>query len=160
MSTIFEMKNYLQIFFLLIFAYTYVGCSTDGDSLENGILGECPELSIGNAEDHYQSNNPYGIDSIYMTGSCINFEVTYSGGCEEHDFDLWWDKSYENILNNEIKSVKTVLYLVHNSNYDLCEARIEETHSFDVNSIRHTNFPEVVIEVFSTDSNYVYQYRY
>lgn len=154
------MKTYLQIILPLFFICTiFIGCSSDNDALSSP-AADCPDLSVGNAEEHYLSNQAYGIDSIYMTNQCMNIAVAYSGGCEDHAFNLWWDEQYETILNDGVKSIKAVLYLVHAHNGDYCEALIRDHYSFDVNSLRHDSFGEVAIEVFSTDSSYLYQYRY
>lgn len=68
------------------------------------------------------------------------FEVAYGGGCETHDFDLYW--------SGEITTNQLTLQLVHDAHDDLCEAYITETRSFELSpifSLYNDAFTEIII---------------
>ena len=105
---------------------------------------------------------PYGIDSIWLEGTCLSFDVAFTGGCEEHDFTLWWNETIRNhvFLNGsyneeapdgniispdsiqnftDINKVPVLtLYLVHNSQEDNCEALVRSSHSFNIDDLQQT----------------------
>ena len=75
-------------------------------------------------------NAPFYIDSFYVDSENLYIDVSYSGGCEEHEFQLIWDA--------EASSRKYNICILHENNDDNCEALITKTLSlskshFDVN---------------------------
>ena len=65
-----------------------------------------------------------------LTGNVLNLSVSYSGGCETHDFVLCWDEMYI-----KTQPMKIELYLSHNANNDTCEAWETETLDYDLTPV-------------------------
>lgn len=170
------------LFFALILI---TACSVEdpAEYLEDQKL-DCRSLDIGPGEDHWEDSVPYGIDSIWLQGTCISFDVAFTGGCEEHDFSLWWNEtisehvfvngSYNpdvtggNIIapdsiqnyTNINKVPVLALYLIHNSKADNCEAFVRSSHSFNIGNLQQSGYPEVLLEIHSTDEIFSYKYRW
>jgi|GEM_PF-2598139 len=83
-----------------------------------------------------KDSDPYFIKSAKIEGVRLEIDVSYSGGCEEHTFDLFWPE-----FANQIYPPKLEVYLSHNANGDLCEAAINETLSIDLSAgkLNYTN---------------------
>jgi hypothetical protein len=69
--------------------------------------------------------------SLTINGDCLDVEVGYSGGCEDHDFTSCWDESFA-----ESDPVQAWLWIDHDAHNDLCEAYIQTTVSFDLTALR------------------------
>lgn len=73
------------------------------------------------AKDYYKLNN------IEIEDGALVLNVSYSGGCEQHFFDLVWKGGfYESI------PPQADLFLVHDANGDGCEALITKSLRFDL----------------------------
>ena len=70
------------------------------------------------------------IDSAAIEGGNLVLNVSYGGGCEEHEFELAWDG-----LVLESLPAQVSLQLYHNSNNDFCEAFLSETLVFDLSEL-------------------------
>ncbi len=78
------------------------------------------------------SNDPkvgdlYSIENIEVVNQDLVIDFSYSGGCEEHEFDLYWDGSY--LKSNPVQAQ---FVLSHNANGDSCKAIKYETLRFDI----------------------------
>lgn len=102
-----------------------------------------PEESDGYSFGNESYNDPYFLDE-----GTLFINVGYSGGCEEHDFDLMWDGSFEDSDNAS-------LYLIHDANNDVCEAYANETLEFDLSAIK-----DAYTEEFDDSSGSVFLYIY
>ncbi len=83
------------------------------------------------------------IKHASIAGDCLTVELSYGGGCSEHDFEL--------VLQPVMcipPSVEVVqLTLLHNANGDACEALITDNLSFDLSSIRINGVDSLQIEL-------------
>lgn len=57
----------------------------------------------------------------------LRIDVSYSGGCKRHNFELYWDGSYQESFPQQVQ-----MKLVHEGNGDPCERLIQETLIFDL----------------------------
>ena len=76
----------------------------------------------------------YGVNELEVIGDELHINITYGGGCEEHEFKLI-------NINSEIpfsgQDINT-LYLSHNSNNDGCFGLIlEHPICFDISDLNH-----------------------
>tara|TARA_X000000950_G_C13848924_1_gene633596 strand:- start:1092 stop:1517 length:426 start_codon:yes stop_codon:yes gene_type:complete len=93
--------------------------------------------------------DPYGINEIYYNNNRVHINVTYGGGCEEHDFLLIKEAT---INNNQSTTVS--LNLSHDAHNDVCLALItEHLLCFDVSEAIE-NIPEedLVLQLIHSDS--------
>ena len=74
----------------------------------------------------------YGVNEIEVFDDELQINVTYGGGCEDHEFKLINVVSPIDGGGQQID----VLYLSHNSNNDVCDALIiEHQLCYDISSL-------------------------
>jgi hypothetical protein len=102
--------------------------------------------------DNYDSlaRDPVYINDVFMDGNCLQIELSYSGGCEDHTIDLalmhpWIDGS-TSIPTFEIK---------HNANGDMCEAYFTKDLRYDLTPLIIDGVDEIVLTAkLATGENY------
>ena len=70
-------------------------------------------------------SDPFLSAETRIAGNCLEATITYSGGCQEHEFALYWNEMWA-----ESMPPQTQIFLYHNSNGDKCRALKNETVSF------------------------------
>lgn len=76
-----------------------------------------------------------------INGDCLDLNLTFGGGCNEHLFDLYWDGSFMKSFPPQVN-----LRLFHDKKGDACKAIVEQKASFDLKPIQ--NGGEVVINLY------------
>ena len=73
----------------------------------------------------------YALNSAAITDDTLNISVSYSGGCEDHQFTLVVSDTF-------LESFPVQLHasLTHNANGDTCEAYPTENYRFDLTPIK------------------------
>ena len=118
------MNNLLYI--LLFVAILFVS------SCEKSSKSSCPNV-IHNVDLIDFPNDLYGVNEVEIVGEQFLINVTFGGGCEDHEFKL--------IVNNESPidggGQQTEMFsLSHNANNDGCYAQITEHQlCFDISNI-------------------------
>jgi len=75
----------------------------------------------------------YGVNEVEVLGEQLLINVTYGGGCEDHNFKLIMNN--ENPIDGGDQQIE-MLYLSHNANNDVCFAQILEHHlCFDISNL-------------------------
>jgi len=77
----------------------------------------------------------YNITNTYIQGDTLEITLQYSGGCEEHEFNLIGTGEFLDLMQAE--PVQTSILLSHNANNDLCEAFITEILFFDLTPLKN-----------------------
>ncbi len=112
---------------------------------------EIPRLSV--TKEDFQKD-AYTFGDISIEEDIIKIDVSYSGGCEKHDFDLIWSGDFMESL-----PVQVSIYLSHDSKGDACEALIMKTLQFDLTPLKESyqnTYEEtgnVVINFYDSDNN-------
>ena len=78
-------------------------------------------------------NDPYQLDSMSIDGDVVNVSISYSGGCQVHDFELLMTPS----AFFESHPRQANLYLRHDDRDDPCDASLSGVLSFDLRPIAH-----------------------
>ncbi|MDG2124832.1 MAG: hypothetical protein P8J87_14100 [Verrucomicrobiales bacterium] len=73
----------------------------------------------------------FSLREVSLEGCKLTIDVTYSGGCREHEFQLFMSPS----VFAESAPVQASLWLQHNGNGDICRALISETLEFDISPV-------------------------
>ncbi|MFA6483170.1 MAG: hypothetical protein WCW62_11365 [Bacteroidales bacterium] len=89
-----------------------------------------------NEWDKY-SMDAFRLDSAFVKDDNLLMRVSYSGGCRDHEFNLW------RLPTNALDPPPIELALSHNSNGDLCEAWITRWLVFSLVPLREKNKHEV-----------------
>ncbi len=111
------MKKQLVIVIIVVLLIV-VGLSGCTNSFENIII-----------DDNYYQNaprDPFIFDGVKLKGDFFIFKVSYSGGCEEHEFFLISTSFMES------NPVQVNIVLSHEDNDDPCEAWITEEMVFNL----------------------------
>ena len=87
-------------------------------------------VSIGDAGDR-SGTDEYTLNSATITEDTLNISVSYSGGCEVHQFTLVVSETFL-----ESFPVQLHVSLAHNANGDTCEAYPTENYRFDLTPIK------------------------
>jgi len=132
------MKKTLLIFLpLLVVVFLNIACSNsdDGNSslLQDNVTVEVLNAKLRINEDVFNTLNTdrtnniskgeiYSINNVKRVGDFLQINLSYSGGCKIHDFEIIWDGI---VYTDEPCHMN--LLLIHNANNDTCEALITET---------------------------------
>ena len=109
----------------LLFVSMLCICSCDKQT------SNCPSL-IQNVSPSDFPMDLYGINEIEIVENQLLINVSYGGGCEQHDFLVVSSNTQINDDGNQIDA----LFLSHNANNDGCFAEIlEHQLCFDISNI-------------------------
>ena len=95
-------------------------------------------------------DDPYTIGGAKIVGDTLHLDVSYSGGCEPHDFSLCFggivlDLGWVNLA------------AVHDAHGDLCKALISEPQTFDLTPLKVFQSPvTIVLEGWPQQLKYVH----
>jgi len=77
-------------------------------------------------------DDPFDMDTVFITGDCLTITLWYSGGCKDHLFSvvelpIWCGTP---------PVPPPQLLLCHDANKDACEAYLQETVAFDLTGLQ------------------------
>lgn len=138
-----KIKN-LIVYTLSVFIFA-IGCQQLDDQMKTG-LDDTTSVSVddvnpdeifytgtvfvGDAGDRF-GTDAYALNSATITDDTLNISVSYSGGCEEHEFTLVASDTFL-----ESFPVQLPVSIAHNANGDTCEAYPTENYRFDLTPIK------------------------
>ena len=86
------------------------------------------DQTVGNIiSDTNSTSDPFELHYAWLDGWELKTIVSYSGGCEEHDFYMIWPEVITMIYPPDFD-----VYLLHDANNDLCEAYLTDTLTFNL----------------------------
>lgn len=133
-------KTLFKFLPLIVIVFLNISCnnSDDGNSpnaLDSAYLGQNEVLNakLRINEDVFNTINTnrtnkitkgeaYSINNVKRVGDFLQINLSYSGGCKIHDFEIIWDGI---VYTDEPCHMN--LLLIHNANNDTCEALITGT---------------------------------
>ena len=95
-------------------------------------VGKIDTVVFGFTADAWGTDE-YVINAATLQADTLHINVSYSGGCETHEFTLVAEERFL-----ESFPVQLRVSLAHNANGDTCEAWITEDHHFDLTPIKET----------------------
>lgn len=103
-----------------------------------------------------EKNDPMNIQSAKIEGNNLILEVSYGGGCEEHDFSLVGSQMISKSLP-PIRSVK----LIHDAHGDKCKALIMKTLTFDISNMayKQEKGSEIMLKIDGLKENLKYTFE-
>jgi len=128
------MKRHHIIIGCFILFQILLSCGNDDENLVDLYAFEpSPEIILRLDQNIYENLNsnrknsipkgdPINIQNISKENNLLKIIVSYSGGCEEHNFEVVWD----GIVYLDSPCFMNLI-LVHNGNNDPCEALITQT---------------------------------
>ncbi len=133
------MKLKFVIAYALTLSIFIIGCQQINDQVktapdDGGIdpdeIVYTGTVFIGDAGDRFGTDE-YALNSAAITDDTLNVSVSYSGGCEEHEFTLVVSEEFL-----ESFPVQLHAYIAHNANGDPCEAYSTVDYHFDLTPIK------------------------
>lgn len=118
-------------------------------SMENNTY---PEVII-DMNRFSEDSDPFTLKSHEINGDTLSLLVSYSGGCQEHSFDLIGNGTYAKSLPPQSR-----LRLIHDANDDNCRSLIETNLKFNVKELRYPGTDVLVIFVEGSDERIMYRY--
>ena len=88
------------------------------------------DLIIGDVDDKF-ANDSFAFNDATITGDMLTINVSYSGGCKNHQFILVASDSFLESFPVQLRAS-----IVHNANGDTCEAWPTEDYRFDLTPIK------------------------
>ncbi len=88
------------------------------------------KVFIGDAGDRF-GTDVFALNTTTIDGDILKVSLSYSGGCETHQFTLVASDSFL-----ESFPVQLSIYIAHNANGDTCEAYPTEDYHFDLTPIK------------------------
>lgn len=131
------MKNTKYIFILSL-CLTLFACG-NSKKTNNATVATKKALLVDGG-DTYKDNATTTINSATIDQNNLTLEVSYSGGCEEHEFSLMGSKMIQKSL-----PPKRGIFLYHQNNGDSCRELKEETLVFDISEFAYESGEIILI---------------
>ena len=139
------MKMKIAIVYALSVSIFFIGCQQLDDQMKTGLddpvsvsvdhvnpdeIFYTGTVFIGDAGNRFGTDE-YALNSATITDDTLNISVSYSGGCEAHQFTLVASDAF-------LESFPVQLHasIAHNANGDTCEAYPTENYRFDLTPIK------------------------
>jgi len=98
----------------------------------------------------YQNSASTTINSVSIEKNIMSISVSYSGGCEKHEFELVGSKLIQKSL-----PPKRGIMLYHKNNGDSCRELVEEILKFDITNLAYENREIILLlEGYETPISY------
>lgn len=96
---------------------------------------------------------PLNIKYAEQNGDYAVFDVSYSGGCEEHEFKLITTGVFATTYPPEVE-----VLLAHNNNGDNCRSVVDRKLFFELTPLRYDGTNQVRLIVKNTNKTLDYTY--
>lgn len=146
------MKPILILFILIL----SISCKSSREAKTKNhqvnIMNSDKKAELG---DINQVSDSIRILSATITGNTMNLEVSYSGGCQPHNFQLIGSP----MIAKSLPPIRSVV-LVHQANNDMCKKQIIETLSFDIREFAYSqNDSEILLPIKGYDNKILYRFK-
>lgn len=84
----------------------------------------------------------YNIDSTKINGDILSLFINYSGGCNEHSFELYSNGMYAKSLPPQLS-----ICLRHTNNDDACRELISQELKFNITKLRYPGKNTVILKL-------------
>lgn len=145
-----------KFFYIILSLIIFVSCSKENPD-DKDMVSSCAdaiEVSLQNSDYSGLESHKFGIIDIKIDNDCLIMDITYGGGCVEHDFNL--------LANAKVDKSRTVptrkLSLIHNANDDNCEAILGKQLVFDLLPIRLDGHDHINVLIEGVPDTLVYDY--
>ena len=114
---------------------------------------EHPGVIIDNTFRPGNNKSTYEIKSAAIAGDILSLNISYTGGCKEHSFELISNGLYAKSLPPQI-----TVYLKHQSNDDTCEKTIEKTITYNISKLQYPGQHTLLIRIITFKEKTAYNY--
>lgn len=117
---------------------------------EESNKGDIQKLKIIEGFSDRESDN-FEVENASLEGDILSIDISYSGGCEDHEFDLYFNGAYMKSL-----PPKANLFLKHNANGDACRSMIKQTLRFNIKKVK-ASYDSVILYLNNYTEQIVYK---
>ena len=122
----------MKIILIFSLILATAGCRTqknlskdnDANCTSNMIIATIGEINV--------KSDPHTISAIRVSGNKLFINITYSGGCEKHEFQVKGSP----MIAKSLPPIRAI-QLVHHSNGDACKKLIEQTLEVDISALAY-----------------------
>ncbi|MCG3164253.1 MAG: hypothetical protein POELPBGB_00007 [Bacteroidia bacterium] len=100
-----------------------------------------------NRETPETKGKTYRIKTYSIEGNILSIEVSYRGGCGQHNFEL-----YSNGLLKKSLPPQIDVYLEHKKENETCSEDIKQTLQFDISPLRKPGNELIILNINSADN--------
>lgn len=141
----------MKLFSILAISTLLFACNNTKEVLDIDPI----DVKMAQIGDVTQESAQITVTAVKLEGNILSLDVDYSGGCEDHSFELIGSAAIMKSL-----PPKRAVKLVHDSNGDTCREMISETIKFDIRSlaVTETSGSEIVLMLdgYKQSISYVY----
>lgn len=143
------MKHFL--FLPLIFLLSF--CKSGMQSSVYNIPEETLSVTIDPNENLNDKGDRTTISRTEILGDFLSLDVSYSGGCEDHEFKLITDGKHSATYPPVIE-----LVLRHDAHNDKCRSYLDETLYFDLKALQYSGTTRIAVKLTNNEKTYYYNY--
>lgn len=77
-------------------------------------------------------SDPFTIEKSSISGNILTLEVSYSGGCAQHEFKMEGNE----FISKSLPPIRSIR-LIHHANGDACEARINQVLKINITELAY-----------------------
>lgn len=144
------MKFLSQFFFLSIII---ASCTAHTHSVRLQIPEDTAPVKIVENSKYYTKTDPVFIKHVEQNGDYIIFSISYSGGCQEHEFDLISTGKFTPTYPPEVE-----IFLKHDNKGDGCRKIIDTKLYFDLHPLKNDATTQVLLVIKNTNKTLEYNY--
>ena len=116
-------------------------------------------ITISEMVDMKNSGDPYTIENAKISGDTLILQMSYGGGCEEHNFELLNNNAYEENVDEWGDVVYATRFtLKHNANNDRCRSIVQSEEYFDLTNVKQLGSTRIHIKLSGWENQLLYQY--
>ena len=121
----------LTIITLFLFSCKSKKGTTDGNDSKSATSETLKEVIIDPEFIQPKDNVDFQITEVSIDEDILTMTVSYSGGCEDHEFNAYFNQVY---MKSE--PPKAGIFIEHISNDDMCKKLVTEKISFSLKNLR------------------------
>lgn len=137
----------------LIFGLLILSCTAINKSGALIIPEDAKEVHIVTRAAFDQKSDQVNIKFAQQSGDYVVFDVSYSGGCADHTFDLVSTGAFTATYPPEVE-----VKLKHNNNGDGCRSVIDQKLYFNLSPLKYDGTGRVLLIIKNTNKTLEYNY--
>lgn len=136
-----------------VFILFLVACGVNSTPMRTTAPANSQVIFIDPSVNPLVGIDPVNVKNAQQIGDFIVLDVSYSGGCEEHEFQLETRGNFTATYPPEVD-----VTLKHNSNGDRCRGIKDEKLWFDLTPLKYGGTNRVILVLTNTNTTLDYNY--
>ena len=137
----------------LLFGLLVFSCTAINQSGALQIPDDTKPVKIVKRADMLKKSDPLNIKHAEQSGDYVVFDVSYSGGCADHFFDLISTGDFTPTYPPEVE-----IALKHDKNGDGCRSVIDTKLYFDLRPLQNPATTQVLMVIKNSNKTLEYNY--